>query len=456
MYRAPSGPRRKARAGPPMITSANDALPPVVSHVHRPNPLPAHPRTEEVAPFAALAAGSEAEWLAAAQARRVRQWTAEDDRALVEALPIFGSIEAVHAAVAFSKRFTPADLAERWGLLLYDPSTAHTSTAQMQTVAPYEPPTQWSVVEEQLMWRLVVSDANEADSEKFAAKVQPYFAPCRTVEFLARVHTRVRGLVISAQVPAAPFEANDVYAVYGSDFPRLIADIVASPALAFEAMAAARAPRDRKVRARVNPAIPPPPPSRLSPEVSPAQVAQLFRKRVETVSLERSLHSNPDDRHLGVLSLILPSQSTAGVALSTEPPTRMANSAQAGAPAAAVRQPQSIVQLRMIKQRLTVGRGSVSDLDLHQHTGNCGVLRAAIGRISRSQFMIRLSSDSNFRLTNLGVRPVLVNGEAVLQKRSVVLSPPDTLIEVAGLTFLFSPNLHVQGLCFKKTDRMQT
>lgn len=327
------------------------------------------------------------------------RWKPQDDLALVVSVQQLNDLDAVHRAVKFSCKFTLKEIENRWFGLLYDPTIAKIGVAAMRQLhpdivakvhanAPYNE-------EEESLLKAIPSNSHptiETFNELLQRRIEA-FLPYRKAKNLRSHWLLLKHFHLLADQNVKNFNKLDEVLNF-SDVEEQI---------------------ESELQSMLNSNVPPSPVSS-------------SLKQEDIINQELALNNRKTKREIRQLENEIPKWQILVDSITGVAPSDFDNETLAVLRG-------RLVRYLMRSREITLGRctkDSIVDVDLS--------LEGPSSKISRKQALIKLNSNGDFLITNTGKRAFIVDSKPVLGNVSSCKLNNNSVIEIAGLRFVFLIN----------------
>lgn len=326
------------------------------------------------------------------------RWKPQDDLALVIAVQQTNDLEAVYRGVKFSSRFTLQEIEHRWYVLLYDPTIAKIGVAAMRQLHPD--------VVAQIHAKALYSEQEEALLKKIPSNSQPSI---EVFQQLLDANVEVFLQYRTSKELRAHWALMKHYQLLNdqqSATPRPAIGVAPEDVLNFSDA------EEQVEKELVN---------------SLSNTSSLFRGD-DAISQELMLSNRKTIREIRQLENEIPRWQVLVDSITGVAPSDFDNETLAVLRG-------RLVRYLMRSREITLGRctkDSLVDVDLS--------LEGPSDKISRKQALIKLNSNGDFIITNIGKRPFHVDSKPVLGNVSCAKLFNNSVVEISGLRFVFLVN----------------
>jgi len=320
--------------------------------------------------------------------RELGRWKPMDDLALILGVQQTNDLKTVHRGVKFSCKFALSDVQQRWNTLMYDESISRLAFAAMQNLHPdlvevVQKKVLFSPAEEELLGTIKSSESPTLmDFEELLSKNPHIFYEARTPKILSAHWQLLKQYSLLPDQTVQPLPRGDQIMSF-SDCEDLINDTELQE----------------------------PPDEILENELTLAD----RRAKLEIRHLENELNR---------WSVLVDSLTVSGTPSISPEFDNQTLAVLRG----------RLVRYLMRSREITFGRNTKDntvDVDLS--------LEGPSIKVSRKQGIIKLRSNGDFFISNMGKHPIFVDGNPVLPETRSRLNN-NSVLEVSGLRFVFLIN----------------
>lgn len=325
----------------------------------------------------------------------IGRWKPTDDLALIIAVQQTNDLESVYRSVKFSCKFTLQDIEDRWYALLYDPTIAKVAVAAMRQLHPD--------IIAQVQSKAIYSEAEENILKTIASTSQP------SLETFEELLSKNADVFITQRTPKSLQTHWTLLKHY-----HLLPDQTIQPLPRHEEVINFSDAEDVIEKdLQLN-----------------QQLSTVYSNSVKDDSIHQELlfGDRKTKREIRLLENEIPKWQVLVDSITGVAPSDFDNQTLAVLRG-------RLVRYLMRSREITLGRctkDSIVDVDLS--------LEGPASKISRKQGIIKLQPNGDFMISNTGKRPFYIDSKPVLGGGNCLKINNNSVVEIAGLRFVFLIN----------------